>query len=193
MLPRIDKSIEKRPKEVQDRTTFGHWELDSVIGSKRKGNTILSFTERLTRMQLIYIADDKSSLSTVKVINLIERKLGSTNFRKIFKSFTCDNGTEFSNVVGMEYSPITHRKRTNVWYCHAYASSERGSNENQNGFIRRFISKGTPISEYTLIDIKRIQDFINEYPRGIFNYKSSSELFFAELEKIGITENLKIF
>ena len=192
-LPNIEHSIEKRPKDIFDRCTFGHWELDSVIGIKNKGKTILAFTERLTRMELIFISKDKTAISTVSLLNRLEKKLGSRNFRKIFKSITCDNGTEFSNTIGMEYSPITNKQRTTVYYCHPYCSSERGSNENQNAFIRRFIPKGTPISKYSLNEIKEIQDFINNYPRGIFDYKCSAELFENELSKIGIEKNSIFF
>ena len=192
-LPNIEHSIEKRPKEILERISFGHWELDSVIGTQTKGKTILSLTERKTRMQLVLMSNDKSALSTVNVLNVIERKIGVRNFRKIFKTITCDNGPEFSNTCGMEFSPITGRQRTTVYYCHAYCSSERGSNENQNGFIRRFIPKGTPISNYSPNDLKQIQDFINYYPRGIFNYKSSADLFQQELQKLGIKNNLIFF
>ena len=143
-------------------------------------------------MQLILVAKDKTAASTVNAINYIERKIGPRTFRKIFKSFTCDNGTEFSNTNGMEFSP-SGKQRTNVYYCHPYCSSERGSNENQNGFIRRFIPKGTAISRYTPGQIKDIQDFINHYPRGIFNYKSSAALFEAELQKLGIQKKFNIF
>lgn len=192
-LPNVEHSIEKRPKEILERISFGHWELDSVIGTQTKGKTILSLTERKTRMQLVLMSNDKSALSTVNVLNMIERKIGVRNFRKIFKTITCDNGPEFSNTCGMEFSPITGRQRTIVYYCHAYCSSERGSNENQNGFIRRFIPKGIPISNYSPNDLKQIQDFINYYPRGIFNYKSSADLFQLELQKLGIKNNLIFF
>ena len=192
-LPRVDHSIEKRPKEIQDRISFGHWELDSVIGKQTRGKTILSLTERKTRMQLVLISKDKSSMSTVNVLNQIERKVGVRNFKKIFQSITCDNGCEFANTSGMEYSPITGKQRTTVYYCHPYCSSERGSNENQNGFIRRFIPKSTAIGEYTPNQVKQIQDFINYYPRGIFDYKSSADLFQIELAQLGIKNNLIFF
>ncbi len=191
-LPDLEHSIELRPEYINDRSEFGHWELDSVIGRREKGKTLLVLTERKTRQELIYISEGKTALDTVHVLNTIERKLGTRNFRKIFKSITCDNGTEFSNTYGMEYSPITQRQRTTVYYCHPYCSSERGSNENQNAFIRRFIPKGTPISKYTTKDIKDIQDFINEYPRHIFAGKSSSYMFNIELEKLNI-KNLIFF
>ena len=91
-----------------------------------------------------------------------------------------------------EFSP-SGKQRTTVYYCHPYCSSERGSNENQNGFIRRFIPKGTAISRYTPGEIREIQDFINYYPRGIFNYKNAATLFEAELQKLGIQKNSIFF
>ena len=192
-LQSIEHSIEKRPKEILDRISFGHWELDSVIGTQTRGKTILSLTERKTRMQLVMISKDKTAMSTVNVLNQIERKLGVRNFRKIFKTITCDNGCEFSNTTGMEFSPITGKQRTTVYYCHPYCSSERGSNENQNGFIRRFIPKGTAIGNFTPNYIKQVQDFINYYPRGIFNYKSAADMFQLELSQLGIKNNLIFF
>ena len=191
-LPKLEHSIELRPEFINDRSEFGHWELDTVIGKREKGKTLLVFTERKTRKELIYVSNDKTALSTVHVLNTIERKLGTRNFRRIFRSITCDNGTEFSNTHGMEYSPLNQRQRTILYYCHPYSSWERGSNENQNAFIRRFIPKGTPIEKYSLDEIKNIEEFINNYPRHKFGGKSSETLFQYELKKINI-KNLNIF
>ena len=185
-LPKIEHSIEKRPKEISERVTFGHWELDTVVGTQKKGETLLCLTERLTRMEVMFKARDKSAASTVTMLNRLERKLGSRSFRQIFKTITCDNGTEFSNTVGMEYSPYTGKKRTTVYYCHPYCSSERGSNENQNAFIRRFIPKGTAISRYSPQRIQEIQDFINSYPRRIFGGENSYKRFHRELQQLNI-------
>ena len=184
-LPKLN-SIEKRPTEVAERNTFGHWEFDSVIGKNTKGNTLLCFTERKTRMEIILKASDKSAASTVSALNRLERRFGSRNFSRIFKTITCDNGTEFANSEAMEHSPYTRKRRTTVFYCHPYCSSERGSNENQNGFIRRFIPKGTPISRYTDADLQAIQDYINTYPRRIFNGENSLKRFKKELQKLNI-------
>ena len=185
-LPNVEHSIERRASEINERSTFGHWEGDSVIGKSIKGQTLLTFTERLTRMEIIMKAPDKSAGSVVSALNRLERKLGSSAFRQIFKSITFDNGTEFSNVDGMEISPYTKKKRTTVYYCHAYCSSERGSNENQNGFIRRFIPKGVPISEFSTSYVRQVQDFINNYPRAIFNGENAQKRFIRELEKLNI-------
>lgn len=189
-LPNVEHSIEKRSDEINARQSFGHWEGDSVVGSKNKGETIFTLTERLTRMEIILKSPDKSAASTVRLLNRIERRLGSHTFREVFKSITFDNGTEFSDTVGLEYSPYTGKKRTSVYYCHPYCSSERGSNENQNGFIRRFIPKGTSITSYKDDYIRNVQNFINNYPRAIFNGENSAKRFKRELKKLNIQKNI---
>ena len=137
-------------------------------------------------MEIILRSRDKTSQSTVRLFNRLERKLGGSVFRKVFKSITFDNGTEFSDTEGIEFSPYTRKQRTTVYYCHPYCSSERGSNENQNGFIRRFIPKGTAISSYSDEYINYVQDFINNYPRAIFNGENSAKRFSNELQKLNI-------
>lgn len=185
-LPNVEHSIEKRPAEINSREEFGHWEGDSVIGTHKKGETVLTLSERLTRAEIIIKSPDKTAASTVRMFNRLERRIGSVNFRKIFKSITFDNGTEFSDVNGIEFSPYTRKRRTTVYYCHPYCSSERGTNENQNGFIRRFIPKGTAISSYSNAYINYVQNFINNYPRAIFNGENSTKRFEKELKKLNI-------
>lgn len=181
-LPR-GLSIEKRSDEINERSSFGHWELDTVIGTKKKSNTLLVFTERLTRYELILRAKDKSALSTIKVLNRIERAYGK-NFRKIFKTITVDNGCEFSNSEGMENSCLTKKKRTTVYHCHPYSSYERGSNENQNRLIRQFIPKGKSINYLSDTYIREVQDYINNKYRKIFGYRTSADLFFEQLAQL---------
>ena len=187
------RSIETRPTEVATRNVFGHWEFDTVIGSKTKGETLLCFTERKTRFEIIFKAKDKSAASTVTVFNKLEKAFGR-DFHEVFKSMTCDNGTEFSDTAALERSIYRRRSpRTTVYYCHPYTSSERGSNENQNAFIRRFIPKGTSMKHYTDEQIRAIQDYINAYPRALLNGKSSQELFENELSSLGIKNFFKNF
>ena len=187
--PPRGESIEHRPKEVAERSTFGHWEMDSVIGKREKGNTLVVLTERLTRKEIIFKAKDKTALTTVQLLNRLERYLGK-DFCKIFKTITVDNGSEFSSYDLMEQSCLTKKPRTKIYYCHPYSSWERGSNENQNRMIRRFIPKGSSIKPYSTEDIKAIEDYINNYPRKIFNYKSSQQLFESELSKINVKKIL---
>ncbi len=176
-------SIEKRPQKINDRSEFGHWEMDSVIGKKTRSKTFIVLTERKTRFEIVLRSDDKSALSTVKVINRLER-IYRKNFLKIFKSITVDNGTEFSNTAQMEASCFGNYKRTTVYHCHPYSSYERGSNENQNRYIRLFVPKGTDIGKLSNEYIQGIQKYINTKRRKMFNYRTSEALFFEELAKL---------
>ena len=172
----IHTSIEERPKEIYDRLTYGHWELDTVESGKGDKTCLFVFTERMTREELIYKADGKNQTCLIKILNQLERKLTAPVFREIFKSITCDNGCEFLDMESMEKSIYNKvMKRTKVYYCHPYNACERGSNENANKLIRRWIPKGSHISEFTDQYIKELQDWMNNYPRKIFNYLSSKE------------------
>ena len=68
------------------------------------------------------------------------------------------------------------KKRTLMYFANPYSSWERGSNENQNKMIRRFIPKGSNISRISNKRIKEIETWINNYPRKILEYRSASDL-----------------
>jgi IS30 family transposase len=85
-----------------------------------------------------------------------------------------DNGPEFLDMKGIERSVFNpQEKRTTCFYAHPYSAYERGSNENANKLIRRFVPKGTDIDKLSNKTIARIQHWINNYPRRIFGYLSA--------------------
>ena len=172
-----EKSIDYRPKEANTREEYGHWEGDLVIGRKKRGSVLFTLTERKTREEIIIKIPGKKAEYVIKALDVIEKKYKSMFYTK-FKTITFDNGGEFRNWKSLEKSYDNRRKsvRTQVYYAHPYRSGERGSNENANRLIRRFIPKGidiTPISEEF---IQKIEDWINNYPRAMFNYKSTNEI-----------------
>jgi len=57
-----------------------------------------------------------------------------------------------------------------------YCSGERGSNENNNRLIRRFIPKGTCITNISEEFIQEIEDWMNNLPRPMFQFKTSLEM-----------------
>lgn len=176
-------SIEKRPEEINARITFGHWEMDCVEGAKGTKGTLLVLTERLTRYEIVRKMKDKTAASVVKALNGIEREYGSALFRMLFLSITMDNGTEFSDVAGIQRG-IMKKKRTVTYHCHPYSSWERGSNENQNKMVRRHYPKGCNFDGVTSAAIKKVESWINHYPREIFSWHSSYELFQTHLENL---------
>lgn len=175
-------SIEQRPAEIAARNTFGHWEMDCVIGKQGTKETILAFTERLTRYEIVFKMPDHKADTVVRYVNKLEKRYGK-QFRRLFKSITVDNGVEFSDFKGLEKS-IYGGKRTSVYYCHPYTSCERGSNERLNREIRRLIPKGTDLSTISDKRIQAVENWVNAYPREIFGYATSAELFNEHLQAI---------
>ena len=172
-----EKSIDYRPQEANDRSEYGHWEGDLVVGRRKKSSVLLVLTERMTREEIIVKIEGKKAEYVAKALDFIERKY-KKEFYKKFKSITFDNGGEFRNWRSLEKSYDNRRKkaRTQVYYAHPYCSGERGSNENANRLIRRFIPKGIDIGLISEEFIQYIEDWINNYPRAMFNYKSTNEI-----------------
>lgn len=173
------RTIRDRPEAADDRSEIGHYEMDLVEGKKEGDEPyLLVLTERKTRKEIIEKIPDKTQDSVIEGLDRIERRMGVVNFRKSFKSITTDNGREFYDYDRIEESfTKSSIKRTEVYYCDAYCSWQRGSNENNNRFIRRFLPKGTSFKGITRNFVKYIQNFINTYPRKMFNFKTSRQLF----------------
>ena len=106
--------------------------------------------------------------------------MGTGAFRSAFKSITADNGSEFLDYEALERS-VSSGTRTHVYYAHPYSSWERGSNENANRMIRRFIPKGSDISKVTHRQVQQIEDWMNSYPRKILDFETAEERFIREL------------
>ena len=122
-----------------------------------------------------------------EALDALERKCGAKRFRVIFKSITFDNGSEFSAAEELERSAVNKTiPRTKVYFCHPYSSWERGSNENANSMIRRRHPKGTDFSKVSAAEIAATEEWINNYPRKIFGYKSSEVMFRECLREIGL-------
>ena len=166
-------SIEKRPEVIGRRQTFGHWEMDCVCGPTK--NVFLVLSERLSWKEIIFPMKNQKAESVISCLNILERRYGKM-FRKVFKSITVDNGSEFSDHPGIERS-IYRGKRTSVYYCHPYCSSERDTNERLNREIRRLVPKGTDLSRFTAEDVQQIEDWVNSYPREVLGFATSSEVF----------------
>lgn len=179
------ESIENRPKEIDTREEFGHWEMDTVVGKQGESKkSLLVLTERKTREELLILLPKHTTEQVVKSLDRIEREYGSRLFRLLFKSITVDNGSEFQDYKGMERGKRNKINRTKIFYCHPYCSCERGSNENQNKLVRRHIPKGTNFDDLTQGGAKRIESWMNNYPRELFGYRTSQELFNEEMEKL---------
>ena len=171
------KSIEKRPEIINEKTEFGHWEIDCVIGKKTSDKVLLTLTERMTRKEIIRKMPKKNVNSVHKVLNQLKREV--PNFSLIFKSITTDNGSEFAKL-----HRWGKRAGVSVFYAHPYSSWERGLNENTNRIIRRFIQKGTEIKAQSKKRIQWIENWINTMYRKSIGWKTADQRYEEEVERI---------
>ena len=178
--PTKGTSIEKRSKSVLKRKQFGHWEMDTVVGGQGSKAVLLVLTERKTRYELIVRLHDHTAGEVIKALTELKNKYGDS-FNEIFKDVTCDNGSEFAFVNEME--KIVNK----IYYAHPNSPFERGSNENQNRLIRRHYPKGSSFDNVTEHDIETVQEWMNNYPRGLFDGETSKRRFDIELDSIGFT------
>ena len=177
----LGDSIRNRPEHINDRKEFGHWEIDTVIGSKSKEDeALLTLVERKTRNSLVRKIPGKTAEAVMSEIEHLKEDFGN-GFSSVFKSITSDNGSEFSGLAILEGS------ETKIYFTHLYSSFERGTNERHNGSLRRFIPKGKRFTDYSHDAIGRLEEWINGLPRKIFSYKTPEELFDAELDLIYAT------
>ena len=165
------KSITERPKQADERTEQGHWEIDLVVGRQGTKPAILTLVERKTRKSLYLLVKNKTHKEVIAALRRLKRRVKG-DFSAVFSSITADNGPEFLDSEGMKKA-ITCGE---IYYAHPYSSWERGSNENGNRILRRFIPKGTDIGKITAKELQRIEDWANNYPRKILGYKSANQI-----------------
>lgn len=161
-------SIDNRPQEVELRQNIGHWE-DDLIVSKVSKPALKTVNERLSGLVFIEKVRDKtiseSNRSVMKCLQPIPPE-----YRK---TLTRDRGSENLGHIELETA-----LGIECFFAHAYHSWERGSNENLNGLIRRFLPKGTDFRTVSDKQIKHIEYLINSRPRKRLGWKTPYEVFY---------------
>lgn len=172
--PRTPKvCIDKRPEIINRRRRFGDWEGDTVV-SKQSKNCLLTLVERRSRFTLVKVLQRCSKQDVKKAIvsSLADYP------PQLRKSITLDNGSE-----NFDYEEIAKALDTNIFFCHPYASYERGSNENTNGFIRRYFPKQTDFRNVSQDKATYVQELRNSGPMKCLNNKTPAVLFCAALDR----------
>jgi IS30 family transposase len=158
--------IDARPKSVERRRQYGHWEGDSLISRKSKA-ALNSLTERKSRLLLLTKIDRKSASETNKAVI---KRLHMLPL-KARRTLTLDNGTE-----NAKHEKLTRRLGLKCYFAHPYAAWQRGTNEHINGLIRRYLPKGTDFSKIDKEQIAKIESLINNRPRKCLGFKTPLEV-----------------
>ena len=158
--------IEERPQEANDRTEIGHWESDSLLCKYREAVNVLA--ERMSRAVRITKLLGKDAAATT--VSIVERLT-----EEIVESITADNGPE-----NAEHGKIARNLSVNFFFCHPYHSWEKGTVENRNGIIRRYLPRSTDLSLWTQDELDEIAEDINNTLMKCLDYRTPNEVLQAQ-------------
>jgi IS30 family transposase len=176
---KLGRSIEERPRQIESREEFGHWECDLVLGAKTRDDQVLfTLAERKSREFLMFPIADKTSACVMKAIKQLQDTY-SEYFGEVFKTITTDNGSEFADL-----SELENMADTLAYYAHPYTSCDKGTVERHNGLIRRFIPKGKRIDDFSGQQISDVETWCNCLPRKVLGYRTPDEIFEEEIDRI---------
>ena len=163
-------SIEQRPKIVEKKERIGDFEIDLIIGKHHK-QALVTVVDRKSKFTLIKkIPHKQSSLVEVALIEML------LPLKQWLHTITSDNGKEFA-----AHETIARQLDADFYFCHPYASWERGLNENTNGLIRQFFPKGSEFTHITQAQIIEVQNNLNYRPRKSLGYRTPAEVFYATI------------
>jgi len=155
--------IESRPREANERTGIGHWETDTMLCKRREGVNVIA--DRLSRKVIITkLAGKGADATTSAVIRRLEHEAVA--------SITADNGPENAG-----HRAIAKTLKTSVFFCHPYHSWEKGTVENRNGVIRRYLPRDTDLAEWSQEELDEIAEDINTTPMKCLGYRTPNEVY----------------
>ncbi|MBZ1514239.1 IS30 family transposase, partial [Leuconostoc mesenteroides] len=161
-----DKGIRQKRQSDGRRQTFGHFEVDTMQSGKKRGEVLVTITERLSRQHIVRQVTGRNSQAVTPV--LIRFFQGIKNA----KSITVDRGREFA-----KYNEIEQKLGIPVYFAHPYSPEERGSNEILNRYVRRFIPKERKIETVSAKELDQINHWINARPMKTLNWQSPRKVF----------------
>ncbi len=164
--------IEERPEVIEQRIRFGDWEGDLIVGAKQQGY-IVTLVDRTSRMLLSRKVQTKQADEVARAV--IDALLDMPT--SWAQTITFDNGTEFAH-----HADMADELALSVYFAAPYSSYQRGTNENTNGLIRRYLPKGTSFGDLSQHRLDQIVEDLNNRPRKILRYRTPSEVFQQQRE-----------
>ncbi|WP_367608470.1 IS30 family transposase [Legionella sp. W05-934-2] len=163
--------ITERPSDISKRTRFGHWEGDTIQFTGNKKKVVTTLVERKSRMVMLIKNNSKHSRGVMQRITDKFEHLP----KKMCKTVTFDQGVEFA-----DYKVLESKMQCQVYYCETHSPWQKGSNENMNGRLRRYLPSATIIDQVTQNDLDLIADRMNLCPRKCLGYKMPKEVFIQQ-------------
>ncbi|MBD9452564.1 IS30 family transposase [Rhizobium sp. RHZ02] len=170
-----ERSIKHRPEAINDRKEFGHWEADLMIFERVQGNAnVATVVERTSRFTMLFKNNDRQSKPIMeRLINVL-----SPLPKHARQSLTFDRGFEF-----VSWRRLKQGMGTDAWFCDPSAPWQKGSVENMNRRIRRYLPRDTAVLSVPDESIRSLIDRLNSTPRKCLGFRTPAEVFRREVNK----------
>jgi IS30 family transposase len=169
---RID--ISERPKAVEKREEFGHWEGDSLV-YRGHSQVLATHAERKSRYLLLGQPEDRTAAA--RRVEMVALFKDVPEWAR--RSMTVDNGSEFS-----EHESFSKKVGMAVYFAKPYAAWQRGTNEHINELVRRYLPRTTDVRRLGWKKILRVQDMINDRPMKCLGFDTPRETLVREMQKL---------
>jgi transposase, IS30 family len=142
--------IDTRPAIIEKRGRVGDLELDFIVSGRGGTGVLLVAVDR--KLRVVF-------LELILKVTIDNVHIACQRIKKQFpelKSVTLDNDLLFQM-----HKTLEKLLGVPIYFCHPYHSWEKGSVENRNKIIRKFIPKGSDLSQYDKDEIKAVEDYLN--------------------------------
>jgi IS30 family transposase len=157
-------SIRERPAEAEDRAIPGHWEGDLLAGAN--DTYIATLVERHSRFTMLVKLKRRDSATVVAALAQQIGKLPET----LRRSLTWDQGKEMAR-----HKSFTIATDVQVYFCDPRSPWQRGSNENTNGLLRQYLSRGADLSQLSQAQLNAIALRLNQRPRKTLDFETPAD------------------
>ena len=156
--------IEKRPRIIEKRGRVGDAEADFILSGKGGRGILLTLTDRKLRLPFIEKILPVSIPAVERALMRIKRR-----FLEL-RTITFDN-----DILLQHHQRLERILGVQIYFCHPYSSFEKGSIENVNGRIRRYIPKGSNIATYSRPFIRKLEGRLQTRPLKCLGYATPEE------------------
>lgn len=151
-------------------------EMDTVYNNQA-GPYIQTFIFENTSLMIGILHTEKTADSMSKALDLIQDKLTTEEYQKIFSLLLTDRGTEFAKPIQFEVNIDTGEIRSKIFYCDAQMSSQKPHVENNHNFVREILPNGQSWTNLTQEKVNLVFSHINSTPRKSLGGKTPYEVF----------------
>jgi IS30 family transposase len=156
--------IDDRPTVITNRKRVGDLEVDFIVSGKAGSGSMLTAADRKLRVGFI------QKILPVSVAGALQAIL---NIKQVFpeiQSVTTDN-----DILFRYHKKLEEAVGVPFYFCHPYSSWEKGSIENYNGQVRKYIKKGSDISQHSEVYMAMVEQKLNSRYMAVIGYQTPAE------------------